>query len=40
LDGIGRINYDNGDVYEGVIRKKEFQVGKIWHIKKLSKYHL
>jgi len=29
LDGIGRINFDNGDIYEGLIRKKEFQVGKI-----------
>ena len=28
-DGLVRVNYDNGDIYEGVIKKKEYQVGKI-----------
>lgn len=27
IEGIGRINYDNGNVYEGLMRKKEHQIG-------------
>ena len=32
LDGIGRINYDNGDIFEGLVKKKELQFGSFFFL--------